>query len=79
MLGEVREAGAGRWQLRIQAELVGTIGIREGPGKEERWAGIFIKYGLAKPAWHWSSRVPLRSVTNCLSVVGAGLQRCPPE
>lgn len=41
MLGEVREAGAGRRQLRIQAELVGTSGIREGPGKEERWAGFF--------------------------------------
>ena len=55
---------AGGDPLRIQAELAGTRGTREGRGREERWAVLFIKYRLTKPAWRWSSRLPLRHMIN---------------
>lgn len=68
---------AGSWGYR--QNWLGPAGSVRALARRKGGLVFLIKHGLAKPAWHWSSRLPLRSVINCLSVVGAGLQRCPPE
>lgn len=62
-----------------EAELEGTRGTHEGPGREKRWGGLFIEYEPTKSAWLWSQQFPLRHRINWLPMVGADLQQCPPE